>query len=149
MMGHKSFSSGVVAIALWSAAMAPLPAVAMLTTKDLEAVEKIVMTSEARMDLKFKDIDLRFKEQANMFVLVPVVATGISGITVVIAAGISADTVSKSNNKLDLVIARFTNETDIIQRNLEAGTEAKALQGTITGVVVGILLVSGIAKFLI
>ena len=49
---------------------------------------------------------------------------------------------------LDNVVAGFTNETGNIKKELQAGTEAKALQGSVAGVLVGVLCLAGIAGFL-
>ena len=60
-------------------------------------------------------MDNRFNQQADMFVLVP----GVS-------AGIIAITVTLNNNKLEDLVARFTNEKETISRkNWKQGLKRK------------------------
>ena len=162
----------VVAAALVTATV-PLEVHATLTSNDLQSIQEIVMASEARtnikltqavmaseartnakldemekkQDIKFKENDVSFaqinnsiKEQANMFVVVPLLSTSISG-------AIAASASYASNNKLDNTVAQFKKEKGSIMKDLEAGTQAKSFQGAVAGLVVGVPLITALAKF--
>ena len=160
--------SVVVAAALVTATV-PLEVHATLTSNDLQSIQEIVINavtaSEARtntkleemekkQDIRFKENDVRFeqinnsiKEQANMFVVVPLLSTSISGAIAASASYASNKNSYTSNKKLDNTIAQFKSEKGAIMKDLEAGTQAKSFQGVVAGLVVGVPLITALAKF--
>jgi hypothetical protein len=143
----------------------PLPAEASLTKQDFVEIGKIVneseermtvklMESEERMTVKLKESEERTQErmkkseerltlnidkQAFMFMWVPI----ISGL---VSAGITStkldDAIGRNSIKWDTILAGFVSQKDAIMKELEANTQSKATQGTVSGVLLTLVLMS-------
>ena len=120
----QSTASLLVAITVLASSTYPLPAHG-LTKQD---IEDVIMASEARTNLKIREIDTKL--------------TAISIVSPVITAGFAAWSNRDSSNKLDDTLKRFADQRENIKKELEADTTVKAINGSIAGSALTVVLIA-------
>ena len=135
----RSTASLLVAITVLASSTYPLPAHG-LTKQD---VEDVIMASEARTNLKFKEMEEKILKGTDMKIReIDTKLTAISIVSPVITAGFAAWSNRDSSNKLDDTLKRFADQRENIKKELEADTTVKAINGSIAGSALTVVLIA-------